>query len=175
MNNFKEYKHEDGNQINMEELKTSWVSLDDYKNSHKNLIIACHDVFIKYNNGILLATRNGYPAKGILWPIGGRILRGVKTEKSLKKKVEEETNLKIKNIKYLGAGRTFFNTDPFSHGHGTDTLNLVYFAEGGGNLKLNDLNKNPEVVTFEKYTEDFRKNLHPYVRDYMDVVINLIE
>ncbi|MFC1801912.1 NUDIX domain-containing protein [Patescibacteria group bacterium] len=173
MNSLKEYRHENGDQINTEKLIAPLMPLNNYKNSHRYLVIACHDVFIKYNNGILLTTRTDYPAKDILCPVGGRILKGISTEESLKKKVTEETNLKINNIKYIGVGRTFFKTDPFDHGYGTDTLNLIYFAEGEGTLKLNDSHKNPEFVTLEKYTDDFRKNLHPYVRDYMDIAINL--
>ena len=77
------------------------MSLEDFREAHKNLIIVCHDVFIKYNNGILLVERNNLPAKNVLWPIGGRVLRGVHTEKSLKQKVKEECNLEINSIEFI--------------------------------------------------------------------------
>jgi len=167
----KDYAHENGKEINLRKLKTNFIEKEDYIKAHQNLPIACHDIFIKYNNGILLVKRKNFPAKGILWPVGGRIQRGILTEESLKEKVKQECNLNIKNINSLGLGRHFFETEPFGHKKGTDTPTIVFFAEGEGELKLDNLHETPEIITKEKYTEKFKKNLHPYVRDFMDVII----
>ena len=165
----KEYAFENGENVNWSELEAGFISKEDYVNAHQNLIIACHDVLIKYNGGILLIVRDNVPAKDILWPMGGRVLRGVPMEESLQRKVKAECNLELDKIKFLGIARTTFATDPFRHGHGTDTINLMYSATGSGELKLDHLHKDPIFVTKEMYSS-LRDTLHPYVRDFMDLI-----
>jgi hypothetical protein len=149
-------------------LKAPRMKTSDYSWSHQNLVVFCHDVFIAYDGGILLVTRDNEPAKGELWPIGGRVERGVEIEKSLKIKVKEECNLTITNIKELGTGRTLFIADPFGHNHGTDTFNMAYAAQGHGKLKLNKLHKKPVLVSKKNYTPEFSKKLAPYVRKFLE-------
>jgi len=155
-------------------LKAPKMPLNDYILSHRHLVVACHDVFIAYQGGILLVLRDNKPAKGILWPIGGRIERGVGIEKSLKIKVKEECGLTISKIKELGCGRTLFVEDPFKHNHGTDTLNIVFFAEGHGKLKLNKLHKDPVIIIKKKYTPKFSKSLAPYVRNFLEKALKMV-
>jgi len=150
------------------------MPLDDYVLSHRHLVVACHDVFIAYKKGILLVVRDNEPVKGELWPIGGRLERGVRIERSLKVKVKEECGLTIGNIKELGWGRTLFAADPFSHKRGTDTFNLVFFARGRGKLQLNKLHKDPVVITRENYTPKLAKSLAPYVREFLEKALQMI-
>jgi len=75
--------------------------------------------------------------------------------------------LELDNIKYLGTSRAIFSTDPFQHGQGTDCFALMYSADGSGELKLDNLHKDPLIVTKEKYIE-IRDSLYPYVQDFMD-------
>ena len=150
------------------------MPLDLYLETHKGIVLACHDVFLEYGGVILLVIRENYPKKGSLWPIGGRIERGFNTERSLAKKVKSECNLNLSNCKLLGVARTQFVTDPFGHGKGTDTLNVIFFARAKGRLKLDDLHVCPTIVKKEVYTKEFRQRLHPYVRDFMDISIPLL-
>jgi len=170
----KEYSFENGHQINIKKLETPWVSIDKHGEIHEKIIRACHDVIIQYQGGVLLVIRERYPVKDILWPIGGGIERGMKIEDSLRKKVKKETNLNLEDIQKLGYARTFFETDPFGHGKGTDTINFMYFAKGKGELKLDDFHSSPTIVLPEQYTKEFRESLHPYVRDFMDLAMPLI-
>ncbi len=156
--------------VNWSDLEADFISEEDYVKAHKSLVIACHDVLINYNGGTLLIVRDNQPAKDLLWPIGGRVLRGVPTEESLRKKVKSECNLELENIKYLGTARAIFNTEPFGHSKGTDCFVLMYSADGIGELKLDNLHKDPMIVTKEMYTEEFRSGLHPYIRDFMDKI-----
>jgi hypothetical protein len=167
----KEYLSEYNRKVKLDNLKAPKMSLEEYKLAHKNLVISCHDVLIEYRGGILLVIRNMLPAINTPWPIGGRIERGIPTEESLKMKVKEECNLELYDIKFLGCARQFFETDPFGHGKGTDSMALMYFGKGIGELKLNSLHKNPRIITTKDYTAEFRKKLHPYVRDFMDLVM----
>jgi ADP-ribose pyrophosphatase YjhB (NUDIX family) len=166
----KEYGVEHG-KFDLKVLEASQLSREAYVEAHKGMVISCHDVFIKYKGGLLLIKRNNLPAKDIPWMIGGRINRGVNTKKSLEQKTFEECGLRLKNIRELGFARTYFETDPFGHGKGTDTFNIVYFAEGEGELKLDKLHEEPTIILPEDYTEEFRKILHPYVRDFMDLAM----
>ncbi len=168
----KEYAIEEG-QVDLKKLVSSNMPNEDYKNAHAALCVSCHDIFIEYKGGIILVRREDPPAKGYLWPIGGRIKKGRPTEDSLELKVKEECGLSVDNFVFLGSGRTFFATDPFGHGKGTDTINMVYFARGTGDIKLNNLHSNPTIVTPEIYKK-IKKELHPYVRDFMDKAIELL-
>ncbi|MBI3623519.1 NUDIX hydrolase [Candidatus Pacearchaeota archaeon] len=168
---FKEYAIENGREIDLKPLEVGFIEKEDFIRDHQQTIILCHDAFIKYNGGILLVTRDNVPAKDILWPVGGKVQRGVNVEESLRKKVKAECGLEIKNLEDIGIGRTLFHTDPFGHGKGTDSFNLVYFVEGEGELNLDRLHKSPRIIKPKDYTPSFRESLHPYVRDHMDICI----
>jgi len=168
----KDYAMENMSVINRNNLKSDFMKKEDYIKAHKGTVISCHDVFIFYRGGILLVKRKNFPEKNNLWAIGGRIKRGMDTEESLKQKTLEETGLEIEKIKFLGIGRTLFKTDPFGHGKGTDTLNLVYFAVGKGKLKLNGLHEEPIIVNSKNY-KSFRFN--PYIKEFLEKSFRIIE
>jgi hypothetical protein len=169
-----EYTFENNHEIDISKLEGSFILKGKYGYIHENTIRACHDIFIEYEGGILFIKRKDFPVKDISWVLGGGIQRGVHIIDSLKNKAKEECNLQLEDIKEIGVARTFFETDPFGHGKGTDTINFVYFARGKGNLKLNKDHYDPFIVTPERYTEEFRESLHPYIRDFMDIAIKLI-
>jgi len=164
---FDEFSIEGGKTVNLNKLEANFLEKDIYKAAHEGLVIACHDVFINYDGKILLVYRDNFPAKNHLWPIGGRLLKGVPAEFSLRKKVYDECGLFLEDIKFLDVDRTLFKTDPFNHGKGTDSLNLVYYAKGSGKIKLDDLHKEPTLVGIGEYLS-LRKSLHPYVKQHMD-------
>jgi len=137
-----------------------------YASYHRDNVISCHDVFISYEGGILLIERKIEPAKGLLWPVGGRMEKGLKTEESLRNKAAEESNLHLDDLTDLGHARTFFAEDPFGHGKGTDTHNAVYVAMGYGPLQLDRHHKNPRIILPTEYNK-ISESLHPYVRDFM--------
>jgi len=170
----KEYYFENGHWINVSKLKIPRIPRSQYEDIHKKVVIPCHDIIIEYKGGALLVIRKNYPVKDILWPIGGKIERGMSIEDSLRKKVKEECNLELENITELGCARTFFETEPFGHGKGTDTISFMYFGRGKGRLKLDRLHTNPNIILPKQYTREFKKTLHPYVRDFMDLAIPLI-
>ncbi len=171
----KEYNIESGERVDINTMRFPPLDRESYKEAHMGLVIVCHDIIIEYMGGALLVIRDNYPVKGILWPIGGRIERGIPIEDSICKKVREECNLNLEDLTELGVVRTFFKTDPFGHGRGTDSVSFMYFGKGGGKLKLDNLHKNPEIILPEQYTSEFKAGLHPYVQDFMDLVIPLIK
>lgn len=169
-----EYLIDQGKKVSLNKLKVGLMSKKEYSLAHQNLVIACHDIVIEYQGGLLLVTRDNLPAKGQLWPIGGRILRGISVIDSLRKKVKEECNLELKEIKELGWARTCFNTDPFGHDRGTDTIAVMFYGKGKGQLKLDGLHKNPRIIRPAEYIK-LRATLHPYVQEMMDKAIVYIQ
>lgn len=154
---------EDG--LQEEKLQAGLMKQSDYLQSHQNLVIFCHDVFIHIPQGILLVKRLKEPASNIWWPIGGRVLRGHSIEASLQKKSKEECGLKLEKIQILEFARTWFKGDPFNHGAGTDTLNAVCFAQGKGTLKLDELHESPAFINPENFSSF--GHLNPYVNYYL--------
>jgi 8-oxo-dGTP pyrophosphatase MutT (NUDIX family) len=170
----REYNKEDGKPVDLSKLEYHGRGEPRYAKACDLLVRGCNDIFIEYKGGILLVVRDNSPAKGHLWAIGGGIERGVPIETSLRKKVKEECNLELKDIRFLGVSRYFWNTGSSNNDKGTDDLCLVYFGRGIGNLKLDKLHKNPKIVTPSGYPS-LRDSLHPGVRDFMDKVMKLVK
>jgi hypothetical protein len=93
----------------------------------------------------------------------------VNTEESLQRKAFDECSLTLSNIHYLGTARTFFKGEPFGHNKGTDTLNLVYIAEGKGDIKLNAVHNKPHIITKEEYLRT-RETFVPYVQEFLEEI-----
>jgi len=165
-----QYAEENGEDVHLNQLKADLMDKKSYSNANASLVMACHDVFIKYQDGILLVKRSVEPAVNTPWPIGGRISRGFSTEDSLKNKAFKECGLVLKNIQYLGTARVMLATDPFGHGKGTDAIAVVYIAEGHGELKLDDNHSGAVIIKKETY-HTIRQGLHAYVREYMDMMM----
>ena len=166
----REYAIEHGS-VDLKHLEPPFMEDEAYEKSHECLVVLCHDVFIQYAGGILLVQRRLHPAQDYYWPIGGRVQRGMSTEDSLRQKVKAECNLDLDGIVEIGQARTFFRTDPFGHGRGTDSFNLVYFGEGNGELRLDDLHEEPRIITVAEYFKGATNEFHPYVRDFMEIVM----
>jgi ADP-ribose pyrophosphatase YjhB (NUDIX family) len=169
MTHFGEFAIENGQTFDQKCCQTGFIPKEAYEKAHEGVVILCHDVAIIYpaenkEPGILLIKRNTVPDTGIYWPVGGRALRGVPIEESLKQKVKEECNVDITDIEYIGTGRTMFRTDPFGHNRGTDTQNLMFVAKGSDTIMLDDLHSEHLVVTQAMFTEEFKLTLHPIVQ-----------
>lgn len=168
----KEYAVDENGSFDPHMLESGHIDRDVYSAAHKGLPILCHDVLIWLDNGYVLVKRKNVPALDLLWPIGGRVQRGMSLEKSIKQKVNTECGLQIKNIEAIGVGRTFFRTAPFDHGKGTDTLNIMCVAEGEGKINLDNLHDEPLIVTPKEHGT-LRGSLHPYVRDFLDLAYKI--
>lgn len=157
-----EYALENNHEINLSDLQTGFVPDEAFSTAHQTMCFACHDVLVRVDNKYLLVNRDNVPAKDILWPLGGRVARGVPAEVSLRDKVRKEAGMELGTIRFLGVARTFFDTDPWGHGKGTDTLNLMYVADGQGNIQLDQLHSEPHWVSRDEF-QTIQASLHPYV------------
>jgi ADP-ribose pyrophosphatase YjhB (NUDIX family) len=169
------YSVENNVPVDLEKMKqVGFMPDNEYISANANLILACHDVFIRHSDGILLVKRKTKPAINVWWPLGGRILKGFSNEESLSRRIKSECGLELTNIQEIGCARVILGTDPFGHGKGVDAIAVVFYAEGKGTLNLDKFHFDPLFVTRKTYTKKFRKSLHPYVRDYMDIAITKI-
>ena len=186
----REYPIEDGKPVDLADLIAKPMIPELYSAAHRSLPIICHDAFLGYQDGILLIERKEHPAKNEIWPIGGRLKRGIGIERSLAMKVEEETSLRIRSPQFLGLARHYFRTDPFLHGRGTDTPSMVFYADASGELDLsaehgrpyvimptdsNPPKKWPNGVAIRRYTQGLRKELHPYVGDFLPLALRSLK
>lgn len=165
---YKEYAIEDKKPVNLKKLSMGFIPKEEFIKIHENSILVTVDVMIWYQGGFLLVQRDNVPAKGELWSIGGRLEKGITLEESIRRKVKSECNLELKNLKNLGVNRSFWETDPFGHGKGTDTLTFMYIAEGYGEVKLDHLHSKPLLVDKKKF-EEIGNSLHPFVKDFMEL------
>ena len=159
-----------GRPFDSSRLNPGFISDEDYRTIHEKSVIPCHDIYVECehngNKGILLVARKEVPCAGQLWPLGGRILKGVPIQESVKRKVKEESRLEAFDIQELGVARVILDEDRFGHGRGYDSIAVNYFVRSQGNLELNNLHENPTIVNWRNY-EQIEKNLHPYVRRFL--------
>jgi colanic acid biosynthesis protein WcaH len=133
-----------------------------YKKMHEVMPIACVDIVIVSYNKFLLFKRKNEPVKGCWWFAGGRILKNETSKKAAIRKTKEETGLKIKIEKMLGADETIFSTGPF--GKPTHTVNFVFLAKPISNIKEITMdNQSDEFKWFEK----INNNWHPYIKKFL--------
>ncbi len=171
---YQEYAVENSKNFSLDSLKTGFISNENFKIIHKEVALVTADILINYNcKGLLLVKRNNYPAHGEYFPVGGRILKGVPIEEFIVKKTKEECNLSIKDLKFLGVSRMFFHTDPFNHGAGTDTISLMFFANGYGEIKLDNLHNGYILVNKDNFQE-ISQNIHPYTKALLEECLKLI-
>jgi ADP-ribose pyrophosphatase YjhB (NUDIX family) len=164
----REYVSEHG--VDPSQVRGGFMDLEVFREAHANLVIPCHDAIINYSGCALLLQRGDVPARGEYFPVGGRINRGLLFEDSLRKKVRAECGLELESIKFLGVSRGIWREDPFGHGKGTDTLSLMYYALGCGEINLDEHHRGYKIVKPEEY-DSFRGSLDPWVQHVMDLAM----
>lgn len=172
---FNEYFEAEGQAFDLGKFDPGKIPDEVYSSARDTLVRACHDVFPRVRSsdgkeGIFLITRQNDPARGLIWPIGGGMRRGMSYQDSLKAVVRRECGLDITQITPLrNIGRFFWNTDPFGTGKGVDDIGLNFYAVGNGEIELDSLHSNPLIVSPADYLV-LREDLHPYVQASLDEV-----
>ena len=85
---------------------------------HEKTPIVCIDVvLIMTDGGFLMIKRKEEPAKDQWWLPGGRVLKNESLVSAARRKVLEETSLRIKSlVKIVEGYELLFREDPFAHG-----------------------------------------------------------
>jgi ADP-ribose pyrophosphatase YjhB (NUDIX family) len=165
----KEYALENGEKVDLKKLE---VELDTslFPKAHEGLVIPYQDIYIQYEEGILMLRLNTNSDE--IKPVSERIRRGVPNQDSLREKVLKELNLELDDIAEGSPAREFSQEDPFGHGKGSDTLTFVYYSKAR-KLDPDILNKKSvEIITREKYI-NIKKDLSPRLQDDMDIAFKL--
>lgn len=102
---------------------------DEYDRIVDRMVIACVDLIPVYKGTFLLSLRKNEPAKGLWYPIGGRIYKGERLQEAAARKLKEEIGVELSpsKFRFCAADETIF------HGKGTDqnrhSVNIVYVVE----------------------------------------------
>ena len=133
------------------------IPLEEYKNIVNQMPIVCIDaIIINQKNQYLLVRRKNEPLKGEYWVPGGRLLKNETLHDAVKRKVQQELNIKSHVIMPVGVYEDFFDKDPFNTKTGLHTVSIVFLmiAEGD-DIVLDD--QSDEWGWFPELPERLRK------------------
>ncbi len=111
-----------------------------YKKILAAVPIPCVDVVIANGRKFLLVKRKNKPAQRKWWFIGGRIFKGETLQRALRRKLNEESDIKIFRVKkLLAAQETIFKSSAFGvPAHTVNSVFLVETKEPGSMTKHSD-------------------------------------
>jgi len=123
--------------------------------------IVCVDMVLHKDGKVLLINRKDEPEKGKWWVPGGRIKKNEKLEDAVKRKILEETGLKV-FIKNQLSWAEYFNEKSCFDDVKTGTHSIVarFFVEPEGEQDVS-LDK---TSTDFKWIEKIEEELDPYVK-----------
>ena len=112
-----------------EHTKKEMINQELYSKIHSLLPILCIDILIHIDGAFLAVLRTVEPMKH-MWSLpGGRLFRDESIPQAIRRICSEEVGLDILEAEFLGYENTVFDADPFGHGEGTHTVNLVFTAK----------------------------------------------
>jgi len=94
-----------------------------------NVPLLCVDIVAKHKRKYLLVKRKNRPLKGTFWPPGGRVLRNETIEEAVRRKMREETGLRVKLIRPLGYFEYFFKSHAIALKNGYHSISIVYLVK----------------------------------------------
>jgi len=107
----------------------SLIPVDRYKKILEDLPIYCVDIIIKNDQEeYLLIKRKNEPKKGEWWVIGGRVLKGETAKEAVIRKVQQEVNLKVRDIKPIGFYELVHAKNPFGSASGYHAISIIFMA-----------------------------------------------
>ena len=98
-----------------------------YKKIVESVPILCVDVILVHDGKYILVKRKTEPLKGEWWIVGGRALKGERTEESAKRKVKEELGLDVSYLEFCGVYEDHYKKSAW--GVPTSSFSAVYRAE----------------------------------------------
>lgn len=126
----------------------------------RHMPIACVDVAIVFNGGVLLVKREDAPARGQWWVPGGRVIKGETMRETARRKAREEVGLECHVGPIIHTAETIFADGPRDIPvHSINACFLLYPTHDGGSLSVRLDGHHGEWKWVERITDD----LHPYV------------
>lgn len=111
---------------------------EQYLQIHQSMPICCVDVVVFINDKVLLIKRADHPSIGEWWMVGGRVMRNETLQQAAIRIIKKECNLDVLDTSVIGVDETIFTTDPFGHGKGTHTVNVIMMASCTGTVQLDN-------------------------------------
>lgn len=104
---------------------------DVYAQIVASIPVLCVDLLISYpgKEGVLLVLRKNEPLAGMLWPPGGRVLRGETIKEAAHRLAKEELGIEIKLGKVAGYYEEYFPKSAANMKTGIHTVSIVYRAK----------------------------------------------
>lgn len=104
------------------------IEADLFQDIHRLMPVCCVDIITVYRGGLLFIRRLDEPAKGQWWAPGGRIFKNEKLKDAASRILIAEVGLYPLHLEMIGVSETIFEEDPFNHGKGTHTVNVIFKA-----------------------------------------------
>ena len=134
-----------------------------YSKIHALMPIACVDLVVWREGQVLVLKRKDEPLRGGWFVPGGRVLRDEHLSYACARIVRDEACLESGFPRFVGYDETMFDTDPFHHGKGTHTVNLIFAVPGAdGRVKLSS--RHSAYQWLEPYEIVRNSDYHPYIR-----------
>lgn len=103
------------------------IPVEEYREILEVLPILCVDIIAQNSRGeYLLIKRANEPKKDVWWVIGGRVLKGETLEQAAKRKVKEETNLDITDLRPVGYFELVHGENPLGLSFEYHTVSVVF-------------------------------------------------
>lgn len=125
----------------------------------------CVELFVEYEQGVLLCRRTTEPARGEwFWP-GSRLFKGETLEAAAHRVARDELGVGVSLRDQLGVYSHFWESSPFDDVESQHTVNVVFRAS---------LEDRPSDICLDEQHDDYRfisevePDLHPYVRTYLE-------
>ena len=123
-----------------------FIPEDEYREIIKKIPILCVDIILRYRNQVLLVKRVSEPARGVYWPIGGRVHKGESGEAAARRKILEEIGIKFKGkLIPMGYYEDHYTENSFAQNTSYNTLSIVFAG---------DLEGLPNII-LDKTSDDF--------------------
>lgn len=140
------------------------VPMAKYKEMHRLMPIVCVDLVIVRGKKFLLVKRKNEPEKGQWFFPGGRVLKDERFEAAALRKLREETGLRGRVKKFLGASEHFYVRGYFK-GFSSHVVTVVFLVAV--------LPQKQEAVRLDAQSSDaswcatIDTTLHPYVKKFL--------
>ncbi len=140
--------------------KKHFIKDDLYKKIIENVPTVNVGVILKYKDGVLLLKRAQAPEKGKWSYPAGRVYKLEKMEEAVKRKVLEETGLRIKIKEYLGFQILQFKRFAGVKHH---VFQFMYLAEGFGDVKTDETHS--EWRVFNKIDPEWHPTVKKFIKE----------
>lgn len=147
------------------EVHDEWIPVEEFSAFIEAMPQVCVELFVEYDDGVLLTKRTNEPAKGEwFWP-GGRLFKGERPEAAARRIAADELGIDININELLGVYNQFWETSDLPGSPSRHTVNFVYRAHSSAGVVDIELDEQHEDWCIIRSPDP---TLHDYVRQYLE-------